>query len=121
MRYRAKVEDEYVRGLQRLAAKTYVTDRNSLGYVILLSIYLLILFLLTYFFIFRTFVDVWDTLFNELNEIIQIHTLLISKIYEEVEGPLRENPEWSKLKIVCLTLSYILMFILSINLFKAIY
>ncbi|CAI2164398.1 12077_t:CDS:10 [Funneliformis geosporum] len=77
---RVRVEDDYVRGLQRLAAKAFIADRNSLG----------------------TFVNVWDTLFNELNEIIKIHTYLISKIYEEVEGPLREkatsDPEWSQLK-----------------------
>ncbi|GBC06627.1 hypothetical protein RclHR1_06990007 [Rhizophagus clarus] len=76
---RAKIEDDYVKGLHRLAAKTFV-DRNSLG----------------------TFANVWDTLFNELHEIIKIHTYFIGKISEEVEVPLREkattDPEWSQLK-----------------------
>ncbi|CAG8504314.1 1434_t:CDS:10 [Funneliformis caledonium] len=76
---RARVEDEYVRGLQRLANKVFVADKNSLG----------------------TFVNVWDTLLKELTEIIQIHTNLSLKIYAEVEGPLREkatSDPWSELK-----------------------
>ncbi|RIA99068.1 Muniscin C-terminal mu homology domain-containing protein [Glomus cerebriforme] len=76
---RAKVEDDYVRGLQRLATKTFV-DKSSLG----------------------TFANVWDTLFNELHELIKIHSFFITKISEEVEVPLREkatsDPEWSHLK-----------------------
>ncbi|CAG8640976.1 hypothetical protein RhiirA1_468133 [Rhizophagus irregularis] len=76
---RVKIEEDYVKGLQRLATKTFV-DRNSLG----------------------TFANVWDTLFNELHEIIKIQTHFIDKISEEVEVPLRgkatTDPEWSTLK-----------------------
>jgi hypothetical protein len=64
----------------------------------------IILSLLSSFLNSSTFTNVWDTLFNELHEIIKIHTFFIAKISEEVEVPLREkatsDPEWSQLKYV---------------------
>ncbi|CAG8648640.1 6042_t:CDS:10, partial [Acaulospora morrowiae] len=77
---RVAVEDNYVKGLHRLANKTFIADKSNLG----------------------TFANVWDKLFNEVNELIDIHSVFIKRIYEEVETPLREkvisDPEWSQLK-----------------------
>ncbi|CAG8531716.1 10315_t:CDS:10 [Acaulospora morrowiae] len=63
------IEDNYVKSLQRLANKTFVTDRSHLC----------------------AFESVWDTLFNELQEIITMRSHYITKVTKEVETPLREK------------------------------
>ncbi|CAG8670607.1 13694_t:CDS:10, partial [Acaulospora colombiana] len=73
---RAVLEDNYVKGLQRLANKPFISDKSNLG--------------------------VWDILFNETNELIEIHSAFIKRVHEEVEAQLREkvtsDSEWAQLK-----------------------
>ncbi|KAG9307802.1 hypothetical protein G9A89_023367 [Geosiphon pyriformis] len=78
-RERASVEDNYVKSLQKLTRKNFLSEKSSLG----------------------AFSAIWEPLFQELAEISNTHSLFVSKILEEVEGPIREkatSEEWLQLK-----------------------
>ncbi|CAG8450255.1 9262_t:CDS:10 [Diversispora eburnea] len=77
---RATLEDNYVKGLQRLLNKSHVTDKSNLG----------------------TFANVWDAHILEIQSIIEMHMDFMMKLHEEVEVQLRtkvsSDPEWTNLK-----------------------
>ncbi|RHZ48048.1 hypothetical protein Glove_562g29 [Diversispora epigaea] len=77
---RAIVEDNYIKGLQRLINKSFVTDKLDLG----------------------TFANVWDSHLGEIQSIIEMHLDFITKLHDEVEVQLRKkvssDPEWTNLK-----------------------
>ncbi|KAL1917228.1 uncharacterized protein VTP21DRAFT_4884 [Calcarisporiella thermophila] len=86
---RALIEEMYAKSLQKLAKKSFITDRGALG----------------------TFATIWDLLHKEIGEMANVHTQMGKMIMDEVERSLRAqvgNAEWAGLKMYdCATFSLV--------------
>ncbi|ORE02906.1 hypothetical protein BCV72DRAFT_338381 [Rhizopus microsporus var. microsporus] len=67
-RDRAQIEDLYVKSLQKLTRKHYISNKAALG----------------------TFVPMWEILYQEISTLCNIHSDYSNKILENIEQPLRQ-------------------------------